>query len=546
MIKQRMAQFQRFFRLSNLIAVSIMLFTFPGLVIGQGQYWQLTFSYNPQSLNLVDIGKIPTMLKQVHTPGLTGAPLRIEYNLIWLDKGGKALFSTPAVIPIGIRAVMSANSPCLVIIPDEDVFVVRVPGPSGEMLPYAIHLEKTGIMTPDEKVTEIPKALQFQEITLPLPQHPMQLATGPISATKVRDTGNDSNRLVIVVMGDGYTIANLTAGTFTTHTQNLLNAFLNKSPWDVYFAGTNVYRVDIESNQEGADEPPLGNYVDTYLNATFWTYNIERLLTIDATGRSRAIAAANSLVGTGVWDNIFVLVNSTRYGGSGGSIAVSSVHSAASEIILHEYGHTFAGLADEYEDPYPGYPPGDSEPNVDYDYSGPGLKWLVWVEAGTPLPTPETSEYDTVVGAFEGARYLSTGIYRPWLNCEMSSLYRPFCPVCKQAHAIEYTNIVNLADAVSPPASTTQYVDASGVTFSVTPVPISPITYEWRINENPIPGATSSSITLTSSDIPLGSSILKINIAHPTPLIRSTTIDETYSWNLESTSDVEQHLWNLL
>ena len=53
--------------------------------------------------------------------------------------------------------------------------------------------------------------------------------------------------------------------------------------------------------------------------------------------------------------------------------------------MIHEFGHTFADLADEYTTAYPGYPPGDGEPNVDYDSSGAALKWLAWVDAGLPV-----------------------------------------------------------------------------------------------------------------------------------------------------------------
>lgn len=498
----------------------------------QTQYWQLTFSYNKQSISLIDADKIPLMQKKIQTPGINGAPLKLKYALTWLDPQGNALGQTIAEFPLGIRLIMDFGMPCKVIIPEESAFVVRIPGPVNDIKPASIRLVKSGVTLHGVTANQIPAVFEFQEQSFNIPEPQTKLLAGPISSAKIRDTGIDSNRLVFVVMGDGYTLANLSVGTFTTHAQNFVNAFKSKSPWDVYFNGTNVYRIDIESNEQGADEPPNSIYVDTYLNSSFWTSNIERLLTIDGTGRTRAIAAANSLVGTGVWDYLFVLVNSTRYGGSGGSISVASVNALSNEIVLHECGHTFAGLADEYEDAYPGYPDGDWEPNVDYDYSGTGLKWLVWVEPSTPLPTPETSSYDTVVGAFEGARYKSTGIYRPWYSCEMRSLNRMFCPVCKQAHAIEYTDIVNLADNASPSTATTVSVGAAGVDFAVSPIPITPITYEWRLNGTLISTATTKNLFLTNSDLTTGTNTLEVKIMHPTSLVRSTSIYDTYTWNL--------------
>jgi hypothetical protein len=114
----------------------------------------------------------------------------------------------------------------------------------------------------------------------------------------------------------------------------------------------------------------------------------------------------------------------------------------------------------------------------------------------------------------------------------MRSLYRSFCPVCKQAHAITYTNLLNLADAVTPSISTTQYVGARGITFTISPLPITPITYEWQLNGNLISIATTRSLTLTNSDLTTGTNTLQVKIMHPTTLIRTTSVYDTYSWTL--------------
>jgi hypothetical protein len=227
---------------------------------------------------------------------------------------------------------------------------------------------------------------------------------------------------------------------------------------------------------------------------------------------------------------ILVLVNSTKYGGSGGSIAVSSVHSSAAEIVIHEMGHTFAHLADEYETAYPGFPAGDSEANVDYDYSGSGLKWLVWVDPGTPLPTPEASPYLTAVGAFEGARYLTTGIYRPWYNCEMRALNRPFCPVCQEAHVISFTQKVSLTDAVAPANGTSTNVTEGGAAFTATPVPLEGLEYLWRLNGVAIADSTGPNLNLTPELMTGPDQTLMLTVTLNTVLVRKTTISTTYAW----------------
>jgi len=74
-----------------------------------------------------------------------------------------------------------------------------------------------------------------------------------VAITKIRDTGPDGNRLVIVVMGDGYTSTNLGTGAFTTAAASLGASIEAKSPWNTLFAATNMYRIDVESNESGAD-----------------------------------------------------------------------------------------------------------------------------------------------------------------------------------------------------------------------------------------------------------------------------------------------------
>lgn len=505
----------------------------------QPTYWQVILSYDSISLSLPLATPIPPMTKTPSTPALEGAPIRITCNLEWLDATGQVLSSTVDAIPLGVRSAPADGAPCETRIPESGLIVLRLKGPEPASRPAALRLTQSQVHRRTWAPSAIPPVFEQATVTLPIQQvsAPLSRLAGPIGSTKVRDTGPDGNRMVVVVLGDGYTSADLGTGAFTNSTSSLVSAFLGKSPWDVGFAVANVYRIDVESNESGSDNDPNGTFKDTYLNSSFWTSGIERLLTIDGTGYMRAIAAADTYVGAGVWDAIFVLVNSTKYGGSGGGISVSSVHSSASEIILHEYGHTYAGLADEYSDPYPGYPPGDPEPNVDFDFSGPALKWSIWVEPGTPLPTPAISGYASTVGAFEGARYLTTGIYRPWLNCLMRSLGRVFCPVCREASLLSLFNEIALADEVFPPSPSTVLVGNSPVNIGIAPVPLAGMTYEWKF-AGQIQPDVGPSIPLTAESIyaRLGgpSGTLLENIEYLTPLIRQGQMIMSASWTVEA------------
>jgi hypothetical protein len=506
------------------------------------RYWQVVLSYTEDTIRIIEATPISSMSKTPVTPGLAGTPVKVEYAVDWLNGAGTLLTSSTEQLPLGYRTAPQDSAPCQIIIPESDLVILRIHGPEPTSAPASLRLSQLRLSRATGAPTVIPSVFQRNILNLPIenftPAAPRPMA-GPVGSAKIRDTGPDGNRMVIVVMGDGYTAADLATGAFTTAANSLVTAFLGKSPWDEAFSVANVYRIDVESNQSGADQDPQGTFKDTYFNSSFWVAGIERLLAIDGTGQSRAIAAANSYVGAGMWDAIFILVNSTKYGGSGGFIAVSSVHPAASEVILHECGHTFAGLADEYTSPYPGYPPGDSEPNVDFDFSGPGLKWNIWVEPGTPLPTPQTSTYANKVGTFEGARYLTSGIYRPYLNCLMQQLNVPFCPICKEANLLTLlTETILLADTAIPwPSNQTFLLGSSPTAFSAIPLPMSSITSEWTINNQPLADTAGFSASATAGDLlatgmAIGS--VQLRLRYVSPMIRKQEVSLAYSWVVKS------------
>jgi hypothetical protein len=156
---------------------------------------------------------------------------------------------------------------------------------------------------------------------------------------------------------------------------------------------------------------------------------------------------------------IMVLVNSTIYGGSGGTIAVFSMAQGANEIGIHEMGHTAFRLADEYDywqscatdvghDNHPAQEP--SQPNVTIDSARATIKWGNLVLASTPMPTtsnancavcdpqPNPFSADTV-GAYEGADYYHCDAFRPQFNCRMRKLGHPFCAVCRREIVLALT-----------------------------------------------------------------------------------------------------------
>lgn len=172
----------------------------------------------------------------------------------------------------------------------------------------------------------------------------VKATTKAASTTTLVDSGAAADRLDLVFVGDGYTAAEL--GKWQTDAQTVVNGLMSDPLFNVYRRRINIRRVDVASAESGVDEPDLGLYRDTAMDAAFNCANIDRLLCANT---AKVQSIAGSVLQADARDVVIVVANSTRYGGSGGSIAAISMHAAAVELALHELGHTLFGLADEYD-----------------------------------------------------------------------------------------------------------------------------------------------------------------------------------------------------
>ena len=181
-----------------------------------------------------------------------------------------------------------------------------------------------------------------------------------VGVTKVVDHGPESARWDLVIVGDGYQASELT--NYHTHVQNFINALRTTPPFNELFCGINVHRIDVVSNQSGADDPGCAGgaavTANTYFDATFCSLfagtPLDRLLTVD---EGLALSVANTYVP--FKNQVLCIVNSTKYGGSGGTVATCSVDPQANEIAIHEIGHSAFGLGDEYGGNGAGTPAGE-------------------------------------------------------------------------------------------------------------------------------------------------------------------------------------------
>lgn len=277
------------------------------------------------------------------------------------------------------------------------------------------------------------------------------------------NNGPPQNRVDIVVLGDGYTAAELPK--YRTDVQNFLAQFFAEEPFREYQRYFNVHRVEVASNQSGADHPERGVFVDTAFGAAYNCNGIQRLICVDT---NAAVAAINRSITSAQSDIILVLVNDAEYGGPGGFIAVTSTNSDVSELVLHEEGHAFGLLGDEYGGPPPPQCNNSVEPswpNVTKETERAAIKWRAWIEATTPLPT--TVAQAGIVGLYRGAGYCDTGLYRPTYSSKMRAFGYPFEAVNVEQFTRRIHNFVSPIDAVTPTAPDVTLVRGQTQVFTV-------------------------------------------------------------------------------
>ena len=352
----------------------------------------------------------------------------------------------------------------------------------------------------------------------------------------LKDSGDSVNRVDIVILGDGYREED--QAQLTADATALMNQFLGEPIYDAYQDYYNFTLVHVISNETGADMGSDGDMRDTALGATYFCDGVtERLLCVDS-----ATAFGVAMTDAPGFDQIMVVVNDVKYGGSGGSLAVTSIAPAAGDIAIHEIGHSLVGLADEYVDEAFTFPACDptndcTEPNVTLFFERSTLKWGLWVEDTTPLPTPNEPEFFDVVGAFEGARYLATGVYRPESNCMMRALGLTLCRVCSEAGVLTTYDFVSPIDQALPAGPVAMNAGDS-VDFTIVgprPMPQT-LSFSWLIDGVPFAVNDTGVLTLTPSDFGLGSHTLTVVIHDDTTLVRRDDDDvltETFTWQVE-------------
>jgi hypothetical protein len=309
----------------------------------------------------------------------------------------------------------------------------------------------------------------FEEtITMPFPRHPVELEVAVRNATgqfepllripvdpdsrmvgkeplgggvKVHEllvNGPSDEKVDLLMLGDGYSASE--REKFLRDCAHRVDDFMQTEPFASLSDRFNIRAIFVASSESGIDEPRKGIYRDTPFGMSFNTFDSPRYC------MSENVWAIHDVAAHAPHDAILLMANTSRYGG--GAIynfytAFASDNEFDDYLCIHEFGHGFGALGDEYYSSSVSYnefyPKGVEpwEPNITALMDPENLKWNAWVEPGTPIPTPaDDPSYKDKVGAFEGAGYAAKGLYRPAIDCKMFSKgNREFCPVCREAIA---------------------------------------------------------------------------------------------------------------
>jgi hypothetical protein len=300
----------------------------------------------------------------------------------------------------------------------------------------------------------------------------------PGDLIEIQKSGDPATKVDFLILGDGYTAAE--RGKFEKDARRLVEVLFATSPYKERRNDFNVWGLCPAAQESGVSRPSNGLHRASPLGVSYDAFGSERYaLTFD----NRAV---RNVAQFAPYEFIEIVMNSRTYGG-GGIFGLYSTVAADTEqapyIFVHEFGHHFAGLADEYYTSPVAYLPAAEkiepwEPNVSASPLAAQLKWRALVTPGTPLPTPwrkdvyeehsrgysqrraqlraekrpeaemealfrENRAYEDKffaaethrgqVGAFEGAMYEAKGYYRAEVNCIMFTRTPDFCAVCRQA-----------------------------------------------------------------------------------------------------------------
>ena len=238
----------------------------------------------------------------------------------------------------------------------------------------------------------------------------------------------------VAILAEGYTPQEMQ--TFYEDADIACKSIFDHEPFKSMKKRFNVVAVASPSTDSGVSVPRLNEWKHTAFGSHFSTFYSDRYLTT-----SRVKAIHDALAGI-PYEHIIILANTEEYGGGGiyNSYTLTTAHHPMFRpVVVHEFGHSFGGLADEYfydydvmTDTYPlDIEPWEQNISTQVDFAA---KWKDMLSENTPVPTPAEVSENYPTGVYEGGGYSAKGIFRPAENCRMrTNEYPAFCPVCQRA-----------------------------------------------------------------------------------------------------------------
>ena len=259
-------------------------------------------------------------------------------------------------------------------------------------------------------------------------------------------SGSPQEKIDVAIVAEGYTAEEM--DQFYRDAQTAVDAILAHAPFAQYKDRFNFVAVALESEDSGVSVPREGVWKNTAVGSNYDTFYSDRYLTTSCVWKMH-----DALCGV-PYEHLVILANTDTYGGGGifnSYTLTTALHKDFKPVVVHEFGHSFAGLADEYyyDDQFVEYYYSESEPweqnittLVDFE-----SKWDDMLPKVIGIPTEpvegniwkkfhEGVSMDSMVGVYEGAGYQSKGVYRPFPDCRMkTNAAESFCPVCQRAIA---------------------------------------------------------------------------------------------------------------
>ncbi len=320
--------------------------------------------------------------------------------------------------------------------------------------------------------------------------------------------GSINNRINYVILGDGYLQSQLPS--FVQDAQKLTDDLFKKRPYQEYKNYFNIFCISVPSNEEGAADDPQ-DLIDNYFGSTFNYNGIRRLLYPMRTSRIIQVLSNHFPA----YDQVILLVNDAEYGGAGGWLATASTHEQSNKIAIHELGHSFAGLADEY---WAGPQFARETHNMTQETSPQEVRWKNWMG-------------DAGIGII--AHSDDPSWKKPHNNCKMRSLGKSFCAVCRERFIRVFHQSVNIIDQYSPSINDAIKEDMDFSVELLTPQPNTLKSF-WHLNGLPVDSNTNK---VNISDLALrnGQNTLKYQVYDSTSYDRSSTVYvSSVIWNLST------------